>query len=420
MESSGELTPSSEARMPTLRSLTIRRPAQTPAQSISHFQTLLNLFSRQILPTSATQHIPFLLFLCSSFSHTHTDLFLGLLVSQSLYGTSTTSPTAASQRLSLTQRLAATVYIGSIVCRARFVSDDQARQVMAYLLAYIDGKLQQKRPAKSFEELPLFYAVCQASMLIFCFRWRAFSSEKESDSVLGEMEMDGESVDETGESKWMQDLEVLQRAIFSDLNPLLVNLLHFWDAGLMRGKGCNPTIVSTFAKVAHQTNFAYCFSIIDANQQSTHFQARSASSQSLAAPSRQYSQSSGPSLTLPRQARQFNVDAGMDSYFPFDPYDLPRSKRWIEGIYRTWDEVAIDSADESESESDNEESSADEKDSVGAHPRLKDTLSADQHFPLVTNGGYDDGRRRILRKDGGLSSSLEGMAISPNLSRLAC
>ena len=213
---------SPEALTPMLPSLRPRRTPPTPVQSISHFQTLLNLFSLQILPTLATQHIPFLLFLCSSVSAAHTDLYLGLLVSQALYGTASTSENAITHRISLNQRIAATVYIGSIVCRARFVTDEQARQVITYLLAYIDGKLRQVM-SRCADELPLFYAVCQAVMLIFCFRWRGFTCEKEGDSVVDDMEMDEESVEEPSESKWMQDLEILQRALTSELNPLLVS-----------------------------------------------------------------------------------------------------------------------------------------------------------------------------------------------------
>lgn len=222
---SGRSTPSSEAPTPisAFPSLTPRRPTPTPAQSLAHFQTLLNLFSRQILPTSSTQHVPFLLFFAASFATSHIDLLLGLLVSQSLYATTSINP-SSTQPVSLNQRVAATVYIGSIVCRARFVTDDQARQVLTYLLAYIDGKLHQARTGsiKMVDELPLFYSVCQAVMLIFCFRWRAFRGEKEGDSVLGEMDMDGESLDGGEEGKWLRDLDILQRALTSELNPLLV------------------------------------------------------------------------------------------------------------------------------------------------------------------------------------------------------
>lgn len=231
--SSGASTPTAEQPNPLSSSIptptiTTNRPTPTPAQSLSHFQTLLTLFSRQILPTSATQHVPFVLFITSSLSPSHSDLFLGLLVSQALYATSTTMPTAASQPLSMSQRVASAVYIGSIVCRARFVTDEQARQVLTYLLAYIDGKSSQAQQSGSngrirFDESQLFYAVCQSVLLIFCFRWRAFTEDKDRDNVLGEMEMDGESQEGESDGKWMKDLDVLQRVIFSDLNPLLVS-----------------------------------------------------------------------------------------------------------------------------------------------------------------------------------------------------
>ena len=219
---SGASTPTPDLSTPgyVFPSTITRRPPPTAAQSLAHFQTLLHLFTRQILPTSSTQHVPFILFLTASLSPSHTDLFLGLLVSQALYATSTTTPTANSRPLSLASRVASTVYIGSLVCRARFVSDDQARQVMTYLLAFMDGKMQQIKP----DELQLFYAVSQAVMLIFCFRWRAFlSDDPEGDAIIGEMEMDGDSLE--GDGKWIKDLEVLQRAITSELNPLMVSQL---------------------------------------------------------------------------------------------------------------------------------------------------------------------------------------------------
>jgi RNA polymerase I-specific transcription initiation factor RRN3 len=231
---SGESTPTSEfpstptsAQPQPLASHPVRT-LRSPAEGLAAFQTLLNLFSRQILQTNATQHIPFLLFVASSYSATHVDLFLGLLVSLSLYGsaaahsTHLTTGTVASQN----QRIAATVYIGGIVCRARFVTDDQARHVLKYLLAYIDGKLSQAKQQRP-DELPLFYAVCQAVMMIFCFRWRALARDAE-DGVVGELEMEGDGLDEGGAGeggKWMAELEVLQRVITSDLNPLLVSYL---------------------------------------------------------------------------------------------------------------------------------------------------------------------------------------------------
>lgn len=224
--SSGRSTPTTETPLATPSLPTASRRTRTsPAQSLAFFQTLLNLFSRQILPTSATQHIPFLLFICSSFSLAHTDLFLGLLVSHSLYGVTTPTAASISQPVSLNQRVAATVYIGSVVCRARYVNDDKARQVMTYLLAYMEGKMQQSKMMSKVDDLPLFYSVCQAAMLIFCFRWRAFLATERDDEVVGDMELEGDEGGVTAEGKWMRELDVLQRALTSELNPLLVSCL---------------------------------------------------------------------------------------------------------------------------------------------------------------------------------------------------
>ena len=60
----------------------------------------------------------------------------------------------------------------------------------------------------------IFYAVSQAVFLIFCFRWR-------------DLLEDHEDVDEFASAgalakKWMPELDVLHRAVNSDLNPLKV------------------------------------------------------------------------------------------------------------------------------------------------------------------------------------------------------
>ena len=427
ISSSGISTPTSESANPltTISSETIRRKALSPAESLAHFQSLLHLFTRQILSTSSTQHVPFLLFLTSSLSASHTDLFLGLLVSQALYATSTVSPTANSQTIPTSQRVASTVYIGSIVCRARFVSDEQARQVMTYLLAYIDGKLHQSR----HDELQLFYAVCQAVMLIFCFRWRAFQVD-EVEGVVGEMELEGESV---GDGRWLSDLDILQRAITSDLNPLMVCPLDPWELRAVHKtdgpQGCNTTIVTTFAQVAHQTNFAYCFSIIEANQQSSSRQIPSTATTSSykPTPSRQSSISSSiTSQSMPRAARQANMDAGLDSYFPFDPFTLPCSKRFIDPLYRTWAEVASVNQ-----QSDDEDSDGEAGDKEGTEGFMTSEgegksfasetsgLSSSQPIPTFDSRSYSERRKKMFGKDEGLSSSLEGMSISPNRSSRA-
>ncbi|KAL7422995.1 DNA independent RNA polymerase I transcription factor [Cryptotrichosporon argae] len=418
-------------------SLYPRRPASRE-QSLSHFQSLLNVFTRQILPTASTQHVPFVLFLASSFSPQHTDLFLGVLVSQALYATTAhaTPGAAAHAAVSMPQRTAAVVYIGSLVCRARYVSDDQARAVMTYLLAFLDGAL---RTRQTRDELPLFYAVCQAAMLIFCFRHRAFGGDAADDdgAIVGELDLDdpadADADAEPHARRWMKDLDALQRAITSDLNPLL---------------GCNADIVQSFAKVAHQTNFAYCFSIIEANEQRARAHppapplSSAASTRSLASladpapatatatgagsfPARSFARTaSAPALMLaaPRAARQVNIDAGLDSYFPFDPYDLPRSARFVEPLYRTWQEVAVGGESEMDSDSDDDDDDASSDGSDSDSDNDTDDgmrIPTSRSLPKPTKIGSFGERRRQMLRDGGLSSSLENMSISPNVSGLA-
>ena len=102
----------------------------------------------------------------------------------------------------------------------------------------------------------------------------------------------------------------------------------------------------------------------------------------------------------PRAARQINIDSGLDGYFPFDPYDLRRSKRWIEKHYRSWGEVGINLAADESSDEESEAGSDSEDEVKSSLPRAK----------LVKIGSF--GKNKHLF-DSGLSSSLEGMSISP-------
>lgn len=115
------------------------------------------------------------------------------------------------------------------------------------------------------------------------------------------------------------------------------------------------------------------------------------------------------------------MDSGMDDYFPFDPYDLPRSKRFVEHLYCQWADVAIqnDSDDEDsdeEEEDEEEEAETSEMESINGS-LMRDTM-ASRGIPKMKNGSYTDRRRMAFERDNGLSSSLEGMSISPGLSRV--
>lgn len=139
-----------------------------------------------------------------------------------------------------------------------------------------------------------------------------------------------------------------------------------------------------FARVAHATDFLYCYSIIEANRRS------------------EYSSTSQPHANVKRMINPVvlgdAVHAELNTFFPFDPYKLPRSGAYIESVYREWASVAIDD-DEDDDDEDDEEDEGEE---------VQPTL-------------VDDGLEWVPRKDvpakadaaDGLGASFGGMSISP-------
>ena len=83
------------------------------------------------------------------------------------------------------------------------------------------------------------------------------------------------------------------------------------------------------------------------------------------------------------------ADADLTSFFPFDPYKLPKSSSYIQPVYREWSSVAIqDDSDDSDDDDDDSNSidSSDELDRANAS----------------------------TPSDGGLPDSFGGMSISPS------
>ena len=85
------------------------------------------------------------------------------------------------------------------------------------------------------------------------------------------------------------------------------------------------------------------------------------------------------------------VNPELNSFFPFDPYRLPKSSAFIQGVYREWSSVAIEDEDEDDEEEEEEELDRDEY----------DTSSRYLSIP------------RDKENDGGLGESLGAMSISP-------
>ncbi|KAI6116530.1 RNA polymerase I-specific transcription initiation factor RRN3 [Pisolithus croceorrhizus] len=329
----------------------------------AQFHTLLAIFDRTIIRTFKSRYTQFLIFWYSSLDVEFSDLFQGLLVEKALLG----------QNVPAVTRAAAASYIASFVSRAQFVDRDATRRVVAVLCAYLkshldsfDSVIQAGEEPPSMAHHSLFYAIVQAVFLIFCFRWRDL-----------EEEFDESEEYQTGK-KWMNELNVIQRVITSPLNPLKI---------------CSPNVVMQFSRVAQATDFAYCYSILEANKRS------------------EYNLSAGSIPILPQLANEGFSQTELHTFFPFDPYKLPRSSSYIQGVYRDWASVAIDEEEEEEEDGEEDDGFSDNHASAASGIVLSSAIL--DVGPMPTGRLGIPGHSRSSSDADGLGESLGGMSISP-------
>ncbi|KAL8689270.1 MAG: hypothetical protein Q9218_005022 [Villophora microphyllina] len=283
---------------------------------------LLNQFQTIILPTHRSRHTQFLLFHFVQQSTIHIDLFVGMCAQASF----------DKRRPAMVQQAAA-AYLASFVARGMHVSSEIVLEVWDYISTEIKRLHRESETScrgPDLQRYSTYYSLVQALLYIFCFRWRDLEARSDEDfeddalpSIYGE------------ERQWRAGVkETFQLNIFSKLNPLKV---------------CSPAIVTEFARIAHHLHVIYVYHLLETNKRV------------------RLSRYSGPSsyTQLNREtaltARKNEDHQQLDEYFPFDPYHLPKSKRWIEGDYREW--VGIPGLDDQEaSESESGEEDAEESD----------------------------------------------------------
>ncbi|KAI9000777.1 RNA polymerase I-specific transcription initiation factor RRN3 [Trametes punicea] len=361
-------TPSSRSGSPLLPTSPSRvaSPAtleEGKALRRAQFNTLLSIFDRTILRTFKSRYTQFIVFWYSSLDPEFADLFQGMLVSKSLLEEDQPAVT----------RAAAASYIASFVSRAQFVDREGARRVVSVLCNFLRNRLdvydavtkagiQQTAAGMNIAQHSIFYAVAQAVFLIFCFRWR--------DLLEDEDEVDEFAAVHEPRKKWMPELDVIQRVVTSELNPLKV---------------CSSNVVMQFARVAHATGFVYCYSIMEANRRSEY------------APPTPGAGTGAHSGRLPKGLMfEHAMTSELNTFFPFDPYKLPRSGSYIQGVYREWSSVAIDDEEDEEEDGDEDED---------------EDVAPSQTVGILINGtrpssGTED-------EADGLGESFGGMSISP-------
>ena len=276
-------------------------------------ELLLSHFHNIILPTYRSRHTQFLVF-----HFTQTDT---LLVDR--YATSCIQ-LIFDKRQPAVLRQSAAAYLASFVARGAHVPAAIVRDVFDLLGSQLETMRKDNEPSCRGPDLrrySSFYSMTQALLYIFCFRWQDLSTQAAEDDF-------SDSEDEEKVTFPHAVREPLYQAVFSKLNPLRI---------------CSPSIVNEFARIAHHLNFMYVYTKLELNKN-----VRLSSYRSIVP--------TDASITQPdRDSTMLNQNNILEPYFPFDPYTLPRSKRWIEGDYVEWKGIpGLDDKDdtmESESES---------------------------------------------------------------------
>jgi len=288
------------------------------------FTDLLGEFSHIILPNLKSRHTQFLIFHFGQQSEQLMDAFCGTCINIAF----------ESSRPPVLQQ-AASAYLASFVARGAHVPGHivvKIFEVLGFHLDQMRSTYEATCRGPDVRRYAPFYSLMQALMYIFCFRWQDLIR-----SVPEDVDKDDLSSYLDHELEWEPEIkDLLRRSILSPLNPLKV---------------CSPAIVEQFVKLAHRFRFMYLYPKLEANK-------RVRLSQFAAGA---YSSGSG----LRDLAFDLNDDSWqqLDSYFPFDPYQLPVSKHWVEGDYLPWRTVPgldEDDDDDDDSDSDNENELSDD------------------------------------------------------------
>ncbi|KAJ3561142.1 hypothetical protein NPX13_g9060 [Xylaria arbuscula] len=280
------------------------------------FEDLLAEFSNLILPTIKSRHTQFLIFHFGQRSERLIDAFCGTCINIAF----------ESQR-PLVLRQSACAYLASFVARGAHVPGHivvNIFEVLGYHLDEMRAVYEVSCRGPDVRRYAPFYALMQALMYVFCFRWqdliKSTPDDVDRDDPLSYLDQDIE---------WVPEIkDIMRRNIYSPLNPMKV---------------CSPVIVEQFAKLAHHFRFMYVYPLIESNKRL------------------RLSQFSAGAYSNGGALRDMAFDVNdeswqqLGSYFPFDPYQLPKSKRWVDDDYLPWRPIPGLNPEEFDDDSEDEE-----------------------------------------------------------------
>ena len=291
-------------------------PDSLAARSL--FDSLIQHFKTLIIPTYSSRHTQFLLFHYAQKSSFMIDRFAGTCIEMAF---DKTRPAVLQQ--------SAAAYLASFVARGQHVGAEVVRTVFDAFGGFLEKQRRRDEAqcrGPNLQRYTSYYTMTQALIYIFCFRWRDLIDSpelNEEDDPIAFINQD---------FNWAPGVkEALTSAIYSKFNPLKV---------------CCPPIVSEFAKIARHLRFMYIYPLLEKNERIRLSQFAG-------------SHASGRIRDSGVGGRSESWHQ-LDAQFPFDPYQLPFSKHWIENDYVEWQ--ALPGLEEEDDESEEEAASDEEMD----------------------------------------------------------
>lgn len=183
---------------------------------------------------------------------------------------------AQNPKFSQLLRHVAVSYIASFLARSIYIPIDMItyylKELSNWANAYIDDFNEPSSQHSPLNANMLFYSICQAVFYLIAFRVRDLTYNEKNLRLLNTLQ--------------------LTRIVLSHFNPL---------------RYCLPTVVAAFVGVTRTHHLAYCHTVLETNSR------------------RKLATIYGNDRLMPEET--------LESFFPFDPYILPRSSKYIEPNY---------------------------------------------------------------------------------------
>lgn len=248
-------------------------------------------------------------------------------------------------------------YLASFIARGSRAPRSLVRDVVGFLIGRINflrESYDKSARGPDIGRYSAFYASFQALLYIFCFRWRELLFNSSLHSSVPDDDFDYQTSGETFAVKGLK--ECLTQAVYSRLNPLKV---------------CSPAIVKQYAAIANHLRYMFVYALLETNKRIRLSSFRT------------YGGSTSDQSAMAKRDTSLSTKQGeshhqLDAFFPFDPYHLPRSQKWLDGDYNEWRGIeGMKYVDDEEDDDDEDDEDASGDEGEGLQPGAESDYESD-------------------------------------------